>query len=344
MNRFSLAVGLIFGFPAGKAPAAAPPPANMRLTIEAPSPYGSWTMRVANDGEIPVLLAADARLLTLALTPRGAQRAVRCRLPADMRPGDDLGRSIVLQAKRDYVETFEPRLYCFAGKELDALAPGAILVARLGWDGKGTTSPLEVAPIDGLKPLITPLKSIESAPIALPDEPTPALEPPAPRAPEGSLDAPRLELLATSTVDAESPDNASIAVTLRNESSHPVIVHFRPETLGFEVVRAGGGGVEYCAWPAAKTGAAREFLTTLAPQNGTAQLTVTLSAYCVGNIVDMGGLFVVRPWLDTRSDSGESMGVRSYDGRIDAKSPTFVRLHRGAVADPEARARMQGSE
>ncbi|HEV3193478.1 MAG TPA: hypothetical protein VGY54_23380 [Polyangiaceae bacterium] len=342
MNRFSLALGLILGSRAVKAPEAAPPPANVRLTIDAPSPHGSWTMRVANDGEIPVRLAADARLLTLALTPRGAKKAVRCRLPADMRPGDDLGRSIVLQAKRDYVETFEPRLYCLSGKGLDALAPGAILVARLGWDGKGATSPLEVAPIDGVDPLIAPLKSIESAPIALPDETTPALEPQAPRATEASLDAPRLELSATSTVDAESPDNASITVTLRNESSHPVVVHFRPETLGFEVVRAGGGGVEYCPWPAPKAGAARELFTTLAPKNGTAQLTVMLSAYCVGNIVDTAGLFVVRPWLDTRSDSGENVGVRSYDGRIDAKSPTFVRLHRGAVADPEARARMQG--
>src|SRR5260370_9263505 len=180
MNRFSLALGLILGSGAFKAPQATAPPANVKLTIDAPGPRGSWPLRVANDGEIPVGLAADARLLTLALTPRGAQKAVRCRLPADMRPGEDLGRSIVLQAKRDYVETFEPRLYCFAGKELDGLAPGAILVARLGWEGKGETSPLEVAPIDGVEPLLAPLKSIESAPIALPDEVTPALEPPAP--------------------------------------------------------------------------------------------------------------------------------------------------------------------
>lgn len=342
MNRFSLALGLILGSSAFKAPQATAPPANVRLTIDAPSPRGSWTLRVANDGEIPVRLAADARLLTLALTPRGAQKAVRCRLPADMRPGEDLGRSIVLQAKRDYVETFEPRLYCFAGKELDGLAPGAILVARLGWEGKGETSPLEVAPIDGVEPLIAPLKSIESAPIALPDEVTPALEPPAPRPTEALLDAPRLELEAKGTVDAESPDGASIPVTLRNEGSRPVIVHFRPETLGFEVVRAGGGGVEHCSWPAARAAPARELFTTLAPKNGTVQLTVMLPAYCVGNILDLGGLLVVRPWLDTRLVSGGSVGLRSFDGRIDAKSPTFVRLHRGAVADPEARARMQG--
>jgi hypothetical protein len=341
MNRFSLALGLMVGSSAVKAPQAAAPPANVKLTIDAPSPRGSWTLRVSNDGEVPVRFAADARLLTLALTPRGARKAVHCRLPADMRPGDDLGRSIVLQAKGDYTETFEPRLYCFAGKELDALAPGAILVARLGWEGKGTSSPLEVAPIDGVDPPIAPLKSIESAPIALPDEVTPALEAPSPRATEALLDAPRLQLEAKSTLDAESPDDASISVTLRNESSRPVIVHFRPETLGFEVVRAGGGGVEHCSWPAAKAAPARELFTTLAPRNGTAQLTVVLPAYCAGNILDLGGLLVVRPWLDTRPVSGRSVGLRSFDGRIDAKSPTFVRLHRGAAADPEARARMQ---
>jgi hypothetical protein len=298
-------------------------------------------MRVANEGEVPVRLAADARLLAFALTPRGARNAVRCRLPADMRPADDLERSLVLPGKRDYVETFEPRLYCFAAKELDALTPGAILVARLGWEGKGTSNPLEVAPIDGLEPAMAPLKSIESEPIALPDEMTPALEAPASPTSDASLDTPRLELAAKSTVDAESPENVSIPVTLRNESSQPIVVHFRPETLGFEVERAGGGGVELCSWPTMRAAPTRELFTTLAPKKGAAELTVMLATYCTGNILDTEGLLVVRPWLDTRVSSGQSVGLRSYDGRIDAKSFTFVRLHRGAVEDPRARARMQ---
>ena len=338
----SLALGLMLVAPTKAPPAAAPAP-NVKLTIDAPSQRGAWTMHVANDGDSPVRLAADARLLTLALTPRGAQKAVRCRLPADMRPAGDLDRSLVLPAKREYVETFEPRLYCFAGKELDALGPGAIVVARLGWEGAGTSSPLEVAPIDGAEPPIVPLKSIESAPVALPDEITPAFVPKASLTTDASLDAPEgLELVASGTVDAESPDNASISLTLRNKSSHPFIVHFRPDSVGFEVERADGGGAESCPWPTLRAAPVRELFTTLAPKTGTAELTVLLSAYCTGTILDTGGLLVVRPWLDTSAASGPSVGLRSFDGQVDAKSPTFVRLHRGAVADPEARGRMQG--
>src|SRR5258708_8286424 len=109
-KRVSLALGLMtLARPVAaketfKAPQAAAPAANVKLTIDTPSPRGSWTMRVANDGETPVRLAADARLLAFALTPRGARKAVHCRLPPDMRPGADLARRLVLAPKRDYVD------------------------------------------------------------------------------------------------------------------------------------------------------------------------------------------------------------------------------------------------
>src|ERR1700687_1289276 len=109
-----------------------------------------------------------------------------------MRPGDDLDRGLVLPPGRAYVENFEPRLYCF-GKKLDALPPGAIVVARLGWTGRGTRPPLELSSIDGVEPEVAPRKALDTPPVALPDEPTPSAVPVALRR-DTDLDAPRLSL------------------------------------------------------------------------------------------------------------------------------------------------------
>ena len=43
----------------------APPPPNVTLEIEASSPRGPWRMRVTNQGDVPVTIVADARLLAL---------------------------------------------------------------------------------------------------------------------------------------------------------------------------------------------------------------------------------------------------------------------------------------
>ena len=89
-------------------------------------------MRVTNDGSVPVRIVADARFLSLELTRRGEKRAERCELPVAMRPDDWTDRSLVLPAGRAYVETFEPRLYCFTGNAPKALGPTSIVVGHLG--------------------------------------------------------------------------------------------------------------------------------------------------------------------------------------------------------------------
>src|SRR4029077_12043842 len=48
--------------PAAAVAPAVPPP-DVRLTIEVPTTRGTWTMRVTNAGDVPVRIAADARLL-----------------------------------------------------------------------------------------------------------------------------------------------------------------------------------------------------------------------------------------------------------------------------------------
>jgi hypothetical protein len=315
------------------------PPANVTLTIDAPTTRGPWTMRVTNDGEVPVTLVADARLLTLEVTARGAHAAERCELPADMRPQDDLGRPVVLPPKRTYAERFEPRLYCLESRKLDALAAGSIVVARLGWTGKSTRPPLEVAPIEGMEAQIAPSKSIASAPIALPDEPTPAAI--AKEAIEGHP-VPRVETLlalaAPRSVDAGSEDEIAVTVSLENKGHRTAIVRFRPETLAFEVL--GPNGVRHCGWASNVSAPTPDLFSSLAA-GATESLAVMLSAYCPSGVFDRAGFYVVRATLDTRKASGAEIGLRTFDGQVIAQAPTLLRLHRGAQPEPLIRPRLQ---
>jgi hypothetical protein len=293
-------------------------------------------MRVTNAEDVPVRIVADARLVWLEVTPRGARKAERCELPPDMRPGDDLDRALVVPPGRAYVETFEPRLYCFGGKA-DALAPGAIVVAHLGWAGRARTPPLEVSAIDGTGASFGPSRAIDAPPVGLPDEPTEAPAAPTPPA-DPAADAPRLALRSGEAVDAEAPNDIVIPVTLSNEGSRAVIVRFSPETLAFDVT--GPAATEPCAWPTALGAPTREAFTTLAAR-GTASLTVVLRDYCPGRVTDRSGLLSVKARLDTRKASGEAIGLRTFDGQVAATAPALVRLHRGAAPEPHGRPQLK---
>ncbi len=315
------------------APAAPPLPSPVKLSLEVPSTIGHWTMHVVNDGDVPVVIVADARLLRLEVTARGAARPRTCELPADMRPQDDLQRPLVLAPKHEYVERFDPRLYCFQGPDLDALAPMSIVVAYLGWTGGGTSPPLEVSAVDGAKQEIAPRKSVQSEPVSLPDEIDDSPEPARP-----ALDVPRLVLSAARAVDAEAPEGLEIPMTLANDSGHAVVVRFRPETVAFDVI--GPAGAQHCAWPVLPAAPTPDLFTTLAPKAATT-LELELSAYCPTRTFDQGGLLIVRPRLDTRGASGAHIGLRAFDGVVVAARPTLLRVHRGlaqpTVTRPQAR-------
>jgi hypothetical protein len=331
--------------PRAKVPPAPQAPApQVALTIDAPTARGPWTVRVVNQGQVPVRIAADARLLSLDVTPRGAPRAVHCDLPADMRPDDELETALVVPPGRAYTESFEPRLLCFGAARLEALSSGATVVAHLGWTGSPANAPpYAVSPIDGVEPAVSSLKTLDGLPIALPDDPTPSPAPTptttgaAPSAPTDA-DSARLTLSGPTAIDSPSPESIEIPLTLRNEGTQPAIVRLRPETLGFDVV--GPDSVQACAWPTVPGAPLREAYTRIAPR-GTATLSVLLSAYCSGHALDQGGLYVVRPRLDTRRASGAAIGYRSFDGVVVAATPTIVRLHRGSEARPLRRPHLE---
>jgi hypothetical protein len=312
------------------------PSPRLALSLETPTTRGTWTMRLKNEGDAPVRIVADARLLTLEVTPRGARAPVRCELPDDMRPAGDLDRILVVPPGRSYLERFEPRLFCLGPSELGALAPSSIVVAKLGWrSGPSASPPFVASAVEGADPGVAPLKSIVAPPVALPDEPTAWPVPSTHGNAASDTDAPRLSLRGPASIDAMTPNEIAIPLTLHNDGSHAVVVRFRPESLDFEVLRE--GAAENCAWPTVPAAALREMFTTLAP--GTSEtLDVILSSYCtLGHSLDNAGLLVVWPRLDTRDASGAALGMRTFDGQLVATAPTVVRLHRGSSTKPPPR-------
>ncbi len=320
---------------------------DVKLTLSAPSTRGAWTVRVTNGGDVPVRIAADARVLTLDVTPRGARSPVRCELPDDMRPeGGDLERPLVLPPGRSYAETFEARLYCFGETKGGALAPGSIVVARLGWTGKHPRS-FAVQPLDGVEPRIAARGAIEAPPIVLPDEPTAPFAPRGAYPPSGgsaasetspSTDAPALAVSGGGWVDADSVSGIEVPVTLRNGGSHAVAVRFQPQVLRFDLV--GPGGVDHCTWPVPLSAPTREQFTTVGPGASTS-LVATLLSYCDSHSFDREGVYFVRARVDTRNTSGSAVGLPAFEGELVAIEPTVLRLHRGRAPAPLPRPKLE---
>lgn len=182
-----LAVGLL----GGATPAAAhepadenKPPPPVRLKIIAPSAHGPWLLRIDNEGDAQVRIAADVRLLTFSVrTPSDrpvqlthefgwARRATVCDGPKQFGltthfPAD---RELVLDPGHSYVEEFDPRLICF-GKDADLLVPGAKVKATLGWKPKARWQKMAAAPFaadDAHHPRrFRPLRQLEAATFVL---------------------------------------------------------------------------------------------------------------------------------------------------------------------------------
>lgn len=310
-------------------PAQDLPDAKITLSLEAPTARGPWTMRITNEGAVPARVVADARWLALDVTPRGQRRPTHCELPATMRPGDPLERTITLPPGRAVFEVFEPRLYCFGRKGFDALDQGAIVVARLGFAAGGSRGPWVVSPAVVAGPL-APRRWLDALPIMLPGDPPATVADASLNPGTDSAAGSSLVLNPTAAVDASSPSDIDISVTLRNEGSSPVTVRFRPEVLGFQVT--GTSVSERCVWPVAPSVPTREGFDTIRP-GGALALTIALASYCGGHAFDRAGLLRVQPWLDTRNTSGKGVGLRTFDGTVVSRAATFVRLARGRLGE-----------
>jgi hypothetical protein len=288
-------------------------------------------MRVENAGAVPVRLVADARFLTLDVLPSGAKKAMHCSLPADMRPESHDERALVVPPGRAYVESFDPRAYCFSKGEAAALAPGATVTAHLGWPSAGrghASAPFIVEPLAGLAPAVGPLKELTTAPWtiaavaaatsapSLPDADAPAAE-------DGALP---LSISSSPESDAGSANDVSMTISVHNVIARPVELLVRPETISVDIRRP-DGTIARCGGMRTVDSPIRELYETIAPK-GHSSIQLLLRQFCPPKTFEQAGVYEATASLDTRRASGRGVGLVTFDGFVPGKAPTRIRLRR----------------
>ncbi len=154
----------------------------LALSVEPSEEPFTWVIRLENAEDVPLRVLADPNLLSFDVTapPVGQRDPVtqHCVLPSDMRPDGDEGGTIQLPAHAAYVETVDPRLYCFDAAKARALVAGASVVAHFGFKPRRPAQaprtgrePAEVAPFVAWAPAAHPelvsAKEVVSGPITL---------------------------------------------------------------------------------------------------------------------------------------------------------------------------------
>ena len=319
-------------------------PASVTLAVTPGSAGGPWKLVVKNEGELPVRIAADARLLVLDLVPQNPTPklpSVRCVLPADARPSGDEGRELVVPAKRSWSASFDPLFYCFGAKERALLVPGTTVKARFGWPEPlvaskkakkpaGPTAPFAVSPVGAAVGQLAPAKALEASSFTLTEAvtvaPPPASAAAASAPSEGvttEATKPPVAIRASEAVDVARGGDVPMTVTLANESDRAVTTFFRASTLAFTV--NGPAGSVSCGTPRSTPEPFRELFTTIGAKQKTST-TLLVSALCPDGTFDEAGIYRVVPKLDTRGTSGRNIGLKTWDGEVSAQAPSLVRV------------------
>jgi len=113
---------------------AALPPAPLSIRVIAPSPDPPWTLRIDNEGDRPVRIPADIRLLSFEIQRPGKGNTWQaCRPAPGQKPGSfPTSRAVYLAPGESWVESFDPRLFCF-GLQGDRLRGGTLVRPRFGF-------------------------------------------------------------------------------------------------------------------------------------------------------------------------------------------------------------------
>lgn len=317
------------------------------LTVAPGTGGGPWKIKVLNTGEVPVRIAADARLLSLEVTPpagSAAETALRkkgakagdpvvakCELPADARAATDEGRELVVPGKRSFTLSFDPMFYCFGAKERGALVNGASVKARFGFPApapktvKGKvqpeTSPFVAAPVGAAVGKVRSMKAIESAAVALTEDVKAV--PASASSGTGTATGTGLEVSTAETLDVARGVEISVTVTLTNTSDHAITSLFRPEMIRFSV--SGPVGTVSCGNTRLVASPIRELFGTI-PVKGKTSVSLLVTSICGFDTFDEAGVYRVTPTFDSSGASGQSIRLKSWDGEATAKSPLLLRI------------------
>lgn len=318
----------------------------------APAASGPWGLHIQNTGDSPVRIPADARLLSLEVTPPGGTvialdkktkatvGPTTCVLPTDARPSTDEGRELVVPATRGWSTTFDPLFYCFGARERAALVAGASVKAHFGWKApapaKGKAAPavsppFAVTPIGASVGKVTAQKEVDADAVVLTDTVTTMTS-----SSSGSSDAeaPKVYLTLPETMDAAKGVGLSTTVTLANDSDRPITLLFRPDMVTFSV--SGPGGSVSCGTTRNVGSPMRELFVTVGSKARTS-LSVLFTSTCDAGTFNQPGLYRVSARLDTTQASGRSINVKTWDEIAQSKSPLLLRVREANKAPPPSR-------
>lgn len=333
--------------------ALAPPP--LAFTVTPAGGGGRWALKIENTGDVPVRIAADARLLVLEITPPAGfvdgaavakakaarkkveePKPVRCALPADARPTSEDGHELVVPGKRSWSATIDPLFYCFGARERAMLVTGASVKALFGWPApppKATTRgrtkpapltpPFAAAPVGAAVGKVTPVKELEAAAFTLSENVMAGAGASASAGSDSSSSSSSIAISMPEAQDVARGVELSSTVTLVNEGDKAAILLFRPETLRFNV--AGPAGSVTCGGGHSVDAPIRELYSTLGVK-GRTSTSLLLDTMCPAGTFDDPGVYRVTPVLDTTSASARSIGLKSWDGTATGKSPMLLRV------------------
>jgi hypothetical protein len=338
-----------------------PPALGLTLDVAEKGPNMPWAVAIVNEGNEPVNLVADARLLWFEVVVPGKRQKVTCRLPDAQFPNAAESRlTVTLNPGEGVVEAFDPRLYCFAGSGQRALVPGAMVTPYFGWKEQGKTvrqrgrraakpeqKPFvaELAPEPSEKDDTTrgapaaadagftdesdgALKRIAGQPFALRSEykewsSTRLADDDKLREHPGPL-----ELKLTQGSDAQAERNATVSLALKNHSPDKQTVYFRRELVSFEVV--GPEGIVTCDPQPDARAPDRQAFSTIR-KNGAITATSRMIELCPQHTFRRPGLYLVHARFDA-TNAGEEYELNAFTGRVVSLSPATVRIRTGETA------------
>ena len=334
------------------------PPAHVTLQIDVPGEDdGPWKMIVTNEGDVPVRLAADGRLLSFEILPpegstapaetnagaKGNERKAKpaepvvCKLPPQLRPvGVVDDRAVILAPATRYVEIVNPNLYCFELKTAHALTAGATVTAKLGFPPPAARG-AKKAPLDPpfiVEPAtrdaqVSAVKELATAPFTLshaagPSDDKVRSELPAPG---GDERAPLLELSAPSRIDSDSELTVGVGFAVKNLGERPTMVHIRRDNLLFDI--DGPDGPSHCGTSASHRRVPQENYSSLRP-GATQSLDVWVGEMCPDIVFDRPGLYRVWPTLTFPNATG-TPAVQGWTTPLRTREPILVRILRGRL-------------
>jgi hypothetical protein len=147
-----------------------------------------------------------------------------------------------------------------------------------------------------------------------------------PSKPEGAApEEPTLRLKLVQGSDARAEHNATVQITLENQSSTPTYVYFRREMLSFEVT--GPRGVTLCAAAPDERSPEKRAFAKLGG-HGKRTYASRLAELCPLGTFANPGLYLVNARFDA-TQHGEDQGLNAFVGAVLSDFPATVRIRVG---------------